>query len=110
MTAVTVDASSTANADIRLERGAALSGTVSYDDGSPSIQASVELLHRKKDGSMTCSPSLSCNCSSGPPGNLTTNDLGQYRIAGLPPGDYVLRASLPKPVSLFSGFRWTAPR
>jgi hypothetical protein len=104
MTPVVVDASSTANADIRLERGAALSGTILYDDGSPSIHASVELLRRKKDGSMDLLAVSLLQLLSGPPGNLTTNDLGLYRIAGLPPGDYVLRASLPKPVSMFPGF------
>ncbi len=103
MMAVTVDASSTANADIRLERGAAFSGTISYDDGSPSIHASVELLRKKKDGSIDLLAVSSLQLLSGP-SNLATNDLGQYRIAGLPPGDYVLRASLPKPVSMFPGF------
>jgi protocatechuate 3,4-dioxygenase beta subunit len=104
MTPVVVDASSTASADIRLERGAALSGTVSYDDGSPSIQATVELLHRAKNGS-THEVALS-SLELALPGlaSVKTNDLGQYRVAGLPPGDYVLRVSLPKPVAAFSGF------
>jgi hypothetical protein len=104
MTPVVVDASSTANADIRLERGAALSGTVSYDDGSPSIQATIELLRRAKDGSTEAVAFSILKLLSGGTGNPTTNDLGQYRMAGLPAGDYVLRASLPKPASMFPGF------
>lgn len=104
MTSVVVDPSSTANADIRLERGAALSGTVSYDDGSPSIQATIELLRKTKDGSMH-EVALS-TLELALPGlvSVKTNDLGQYRVAGLPSGDYVLRVSLPKPVVAFSGF------
>lgn len=104
MTSIVVDPSSTASADIRLERGAAFSGTVSYDDGSPSIQATIELLRRTKDGS-THEVALS-SLEIAFPGitSTKTNDLGQYRVGGLPPGDYVLRVSLPHPVAAFSGF------
>jgi Carboxypeptidase regulatory-like domain len=104
MTPVFVDASSTANADIRLERGAALSGTVSYDDGSPSIQATVELLRKTKDGSMHGVALSSLELLFRGTASPKTDDLGHFRIAGLPPGDYVLRVSLPKPVAAFSGF------
>lgn len=104
MTPVVVDSSGSANADLRLERGAAFSGTVTYDDGSPAIQASVELLRKAKDGSahevVFSTFDLVFHGATGP----KTNDLGQYRIAGIPPGDYILRVSLPKPVAAFSGF------
>ena len=103
MTLVVVDPSSTATADIRLERGAAFSGAVTYDDGSPSIQAELELLRKAKDGSthevVFSTMDLIFHGVAGP----KTNDLGQYRIAGIPPGDYVLRASLPKPGLALSG-------
>jgi hypothetical protein len=104
MTPVVVDASSTANADIRLERGAALSRTVSYDDGSPSIQATIELLRRAKDGATHEVALSSLELVFPGLASVKTNDLGQYRVAGLPSGDYVLRVSLPKPVAAFSGF------
>lgn len=104
MTPVVVDPSSTANADIRLERGAAFSGTVSYDDGSPSIQATIELLRRAKDGSTHEVALSSLELLFRGNASTKTNDLGQYRVAGLPPGDYVLRVSLPRPVAAFSGF------
>jgi protocatechuate 3,4-dioxygenase beta subunit len=103
MTPVVVDASSTATADIRLERGAALSGTVSYDDGTPSIQATVELMRKTKDGSIQGVALSSLELLFRGTASPKTNDLGQYRIAGLPPGDYVLRASLPRPPLTFSG-------
>jgi Carboxypeptidase regulatory-like domain len=103
MTPVVVDASSTATVDIRLERGAALSGTVSYDDGSPSIQATVELLRKAKDGSTQGVALSTMELLFRGMASPKTNDLGQYRIAGLPPGDYVLRASLPRPPLTFSG-------
>jgi hypothetical protein len=103
MTLVVVDPSSTATAEIRLERGAALSGTVTYDDGTPSIQAGLELQRKAKDGSthevVFSTMDLIFQGAAGP----KTNDLGQYRIAGIPPGDYVLRASLPKPTLALSG-------
>ena len=104
MTPVVVDASATATADIRLDRGAAFSGTVTYDDGSPSIQATVELLRKTKDGSMHDVVVSTLDLIFQGTASPKTNDLGQYRIAGIPPGDYVLRASLPKPVLTFSGF------
>jgi protocatechuate 3,4-dioxygenase beta subunit len=103
MTPVVVDASSTASADIRLERGAALSGTVSYDDGSPSIQATIELLRRTKDGSTHEVALSSLELLFSGMASIKSNDLGQYRVAGLPPGDYILRTSLPRPPMTFSG-------
>lgn len=103
MTSVVVDPSSTASADIRLERGAAFSGTVSYDDGSPSIQATIELLRKAKDGSIHDVALSSLELLFRGTASPKTNDLGQFRIAGLPSGDYVLRASLPRPPATFSG-------
>lgn len=103
MTPVVVDSSAIANADIRLERGAAFSGTVSYDDGSPAIQASVELLRKTKDGSMHEVAFSTIDLIFHGTLSPKTNDLGQYRISGLPPGDYALRASLPRPSLAFSG-------
>ena len=104
MMPVVVDASATATADIRLDRGAAFSGTVTYDDGSPSIQATVELLRKTKDGSMHDVVVSTLDLIFQGTASPKTNDLGQYRISGIPPGDYVLRASLPRPVLTFSGF------
>jgi hypothetical protein len=103
MTSIVVDPSSTASAEIRLERGAALTGTASYDDGSPSIQATVELLRRAKDGSTHEIVFSSLEIAFPGITGIKTNDLGQYRVAGLPAGDYILRVSLPKPVAAFSG-------
>jgi hypothetical protein len=103
MTPVVVDSSGTANADIRLERGAAFSGTVTYDDGSPAFQASVELLRKSSDGSMHDVVFSTTDLIFQGMMSPKTNDLGQYRISGVPPGDYVLRASLPRPPLALSG-------
>jgi hypothetical protein len=103
MTPVAVDASATANSDIRLERGAALSGTVTYDDGSPAIQSAVELLRRTKDGATHEVAFSTIDLIFQGALSPKTNDLGQYRLSGIPPGDYVLRASLPRPTLALSG-------
>ena len=46
---VTVSAGRAVSADLTLERGAAVSGTVLYDDGSPASGIQVKLLTKKKD-------------------------------------------------------------
>ncbi len=46
---VDVQADQTASVEIRLERGAAISGTVRFDDGSPASDVMVMLLQRSKD-------------------------------------------------------------
>ncbi len=46
---VDVQADQTASIEIRLERGAAISGTVRFDDGSPASDVMVIVLQRSKD-------------------------------------------------------------
>jgi hypothetical protein len=83
---VDIQADQTASIDIRLERGAAVSGTIRFDDGSPASEVQVMLLHRNKDKWT----------SSGAPGllmrvPLDTDDLGHYRISGLRDRDYLVQ-------------------
>ena len=47
---VTVVRGKVSRLDFRLERGASLSGTVRYDDGSPAAGLSVSLLRKDRDG------------------------------------------------------------
>jgi hypothetical protein len=93
--------------DIQLERGAAISGTVRYDDGSPANGLEAMVLRRGDDGKM--SP-VSLNLSGqmrlamAPlTAGLETNDLGHYRISGLPPGKYVLKVTLPTTINSYGG-------
>jgi len=66
--------------DIRLERAAAISGTVLDSSGEPVARISVRAMrmHRNQRPSNT--------------GMAMTDDLGQYRIFGLAPGEYVVYA------------------
>ena len=93
--------------DIQLERGAAISGTIRYDDGSPANGLEAMVLRRGDDGKM--SP-VSLNLSGqmrlamAPlTAGLETNDLGHYRISGLPPGKYVLKVTLPTTINSYGG-------
>ncbi|WP_162601092.1 carboxypeptidase-like regulatory domain-containing protein [Occallatibacter savannae] len=83
------------SADVMLERGAAVSGTVTYDDGGPAAGLNVEVLARaKRDGKESWEQiGLSRHGASGflPP---RTDDRGNYRISGLPPGKYMVEVSV----------------
>ena len=43
---VRIDSTESATAEVRLQRGAAVSGTILYDDGSPAAELNVKLLHK----------------------------------------------------------------
>jgi hypothetical protein len=87
---VNVQADQTANIDVRLERGAAISGTVRFDDGGPASGVHVMVLHRRKDKWV-----LSNFTSVIIGGNMdTTDDLGRYRVSGLRDRDYLVMLQL----------------
>jgi hypothetical protein len=87
---VDVGADQAANIDIRLERGAAISGAVRFDDGSPASGVMVMVLHRSKDKWVPSTPQVPFAAAMPP----ATDDLGHYRISGLRDRDYVLMAIL----------------
>ena len=95
---VIVEANQTSSIDIRLERGAEISGTVSYDDGGPAVGAEVELLQQTKDVEWRVVP-LSNSLVTFKNGN--TDDRGRFRLVGVPPGRYIVSAALP--LQTFSG-------
>ena len=66
--------------DFRLERGASLSGTVRYDDGSPAAGVIVSLLRKAKDGTLQ---QVSNGLQDRFSGQQRTDDLGHYRVAAL---------------------------
>jgi hypothetical protein len=88
---VQVQADQTANIEIRLERGAAISGTVLYDDGSPAPGAEVMALHKKDDKWV---PIERIGPMMGAQQTGRTDDLGHYRISGLRGEDYILEVML----------------
>ncbi len=85
----TVQANLPASVDVTLQRGAAVSGTVLYDDGSPAAGLEVRLLVRQKD--KWVEPRL--NPLEFTP-NPMTDDKGSFRIAGLPDREYLAAVEL----------------
>ncbi len=82
-----------ATADITLQRGGAVSGNIAYDDGGPAAGLEVKaLVRRGTHGKETWSP-LTYDPHSFANWNRT-DDRGNYRISGLPPGKYVVEVAL----------------
>lgn len=97
---VTVTGTEAAYADLRVERGAAISGRVLFDDGTAAAGWTVRIVHpAPSTGALP--PGLSAMGMDASDMDLshmtemsTTDDTGHYRIAGLPTGEYVLQARL----------------
>jgi hypothetical protein len=85
---IVVQSNQSAHVDLRLERGASISGTVHYDDGSPAPGVNPALMKLDKDGKWK-----DLGVVSTLPAN--TDDHGRYRIYGLLPGKYAVKATLP---------------
>lgn len=85
-----------ASVDVVLERGAAVSGNISYDDSGPAAGLQVNVLARTNRGGKDIW--IPVDFGSGPNWNpsarFSTDDRGNYRICGLPPGIYVIEAEL----------------
>lgn len=89
---VTVQGSVGASINVSLERGASVSGTVTYDDGSPAPEMSIRLLTHKKDKWVPVETG-SANGMNGSSGE--TDDRGNYHISGLPESrEYLIEADL----------------
>jgi hypothetical protein len=86
-TSVTVDGTSRPDVVIRVKRGGAISGKVTYADGDPAVNASIRIL-RKKDGKWT-----PVNLWTGSEGRVLTDERGVYRVSGLAPGEYLVGAA-----------------
>jgi hypothetical protein len=107
---VHVVAERSASSDVTVERGAAVSGKVLWDDGSPVSRAIVTV--QVSAGAVDGTGAPAAKPKSLPPqfGMLAmaggfsggggsgivaiSDDLGQYRIAGLAPGSYVVKVTL----------------
>jgi len=87
--------------DVRMDRGGAIEGRVLDGHGGPMVRVSVSATQqvRNRDGTV--------RFTGGAAG--TTNDLGEFRVSGLAPGQYTVRASPPPSVvSPFAGGSPTA--
>jgi hypothetical protein len=85
---IVVQPNQSAHVDLRIERGASISGIVRYDDGSPAPGVSPLLMKLDKDGKWK-----DLGVVSALPAN--TDDRGHYRLYGLLPGKYAVKAALP---------------
>jgi hypothetical protein len=95
---ITVQANLPVSVNVTLERGAAVSGTSLFDDGSPASGLRVSLLIRWKDKWIDI-PSNPFEQSSA---SGQTNDQGNYRISGLPPREYLLKVEIDRMKSTYS--------
>jgi hypothetical protein len=80
------DGQAVAGIDFALIRGGAIAGRILDEDGTPLAGAVVEaLVSRSDSGRRTLSPAASAR----------TDDRGEFRVFGLPPGQYYVSASDP---------------
>jgi hypothetical protein len=79
---VTLDGNGSASINISLERAAAVSGTILYDDGSPAPGVDVRVRERKEG---KWEPVHNVAGDGMGSGNSVTDDRGNFRITGLPP-------------------------
>lgn len=90
---VHVAADHQSTADVTIVRGAAISGVISWDDGSPVTGAIFTVTPVKGDAKppqqfgMLAMASILSTLS-------ISDDLGHYRISGLAPGDYIVTATI----------------
>ena len=87
LTSVTVDGTSDPEVIVRVRRGAAISGRVTYADGDPAINTSIRVL-RKQGGKWT-----PVYVGVGSNDRVLTDDRGVYRVSGLLPGEYLVGAA-----------------
>jgi hypothetical protein len=92
---VHVAAERTSQADVTIDRGAAISGKVVWDDGSPAAHAIVSAVSPNSKADKQLPPQFNMLAISGGLGGgglvSISDDLGHFRIAGLSPGDYLVK-------------------
>ena len=87
-TRIVVQADQTSTVEIELQRGAVLSGSVAYSDGSAAAGVAPVLLVHALDN--TWQPVAEVG-----PQRAQVGDHGEFRFYGLPSGDYAVKAELP---------------
>jgi hypothetical protein len=96
LTRVSVAANQAANVQVMIYRGATISGTVSFDDGTPAAGVSIQafVLATTSTGTQTAGATQQQSFA----GFGQTDDRGQFRVTGLADGTYVVSAA---PHSIF---------
>lgn len=94
---ITITGTESAHAELRIDRGSALNGRILYQDGTPAPGWLVSVVTAKDTDDVAAASeavmSQALAMGSGMP-VFKTDDRGEFRISGLVPGDYILRASL----------------
>ena len=88
LTPVTVAANKLSTVQVSMLKGASVSGVVRFDDGSPSVNTRVSLLHQDASGKWVLFRAGTVATAA------LTDDRGAFRISGVPTGKYLVEASL----------------
>lgn len=91
--------------DVRLQRGAVIVGRVLDEAGEPLAEAHVMAMRKMPTSSTVARTYPDLLRPAGP--SAQSNDLGEFRLFSLPPGEYYVQAS-PRPG--FGGGEVSAPR
>lgn len=94
---VTIQGDESVRVDLRLDRGAAISGRILYPDGTPASGWNISVIKPKTPedpGEAMAAAMSQALASTGSVPIFKTDDRGNFRISGLQPGDYAIRASL----------------
>lgn len=94
---VQVTAGQSLNFDLHLQRGAVIAGRVLDARGEPLPEARITVLRRLDAPS---APGGQPRLFPAGGQSQQTNDLGEYRVAGLAPGEYFV-AAVPRPATMF---------
>jgi len=86
---VIVDGTNDVNVTVHARRGGAISGKITYQDGEPAINVQIGVVSKRGENARR----VLAGVSAGTLGALRTDDRGMYRVAGLPPGEYVVSAA-----------------
>ncbi len=95
VTVVHVAAERPTSGDVAMDRGAAISGSIVWDDGSPVSGAMMRVVPAKGEevqppqqfGMLAMAGNLLSLVNS-------SDDQGHFRLSGLPPGDYIVQATI----------------
>jgi len=90
---VHVAADHQSTADVTIARGAAISGIISWDDGSPVTGAVFTVTPAKGDAKPPTQFNMLAMANVLSALSIS-DDLGHYRISGLAPGDYIVTATI----------------
>jgi hypothetical protein len=96
---VHVTGGSNSSVSVVLSRGSVLAGRLVWDDGSPASGIQVAALVQPTDATKSMTPSNRGGFGFGGAENGLTDDRGQFRLSGLMPGVYLVRASVEVPMS-----------